>query len=176
MMRISRFQLILIVAVVALLGVNVFLAIGYFSAVSRKASLQSEIDIKERAIAAMPTDADISHLQNQKAAAEQRLREEALIPAEIDPLEPHIIDVMQRAGIDFYNFNPGKEGQEKIGGGTYTAHTYSITDVTERLSELIDFLELIEELPYDTLYIRNVKFTSIGEVWTLQFNLVIITQ
>lgn len=177
MRQFSRLQLILIVAIVALLGLNVFLAIGYFGAVSRKASLQSDIDKQEDTIAGMPTQADVDHKTNERDEAERRLEEEADIPREIDPLEllDHIISVVQQAGLDSYTYIPGSEKTEYIGGNTYTAVTYAIT-TKERLSELVDFLELIEELPYDTITTRDVLLTSAGETWTLRFNLVIITQ
>jgi len=179
-MRFSRFQLILMVAVVALLGVNVFLATGYFSAASRKTSLQSDIDAKEKVVAAMPDQADVDALTRQRDEAMRQLTEEADIPSalilEDEPLEPHIIYVMQKAGIDFYAYNPGSAKAEIIGGGTYSAHTYSITNVREQLSRLLRLLVLIEELPYPTLAIRDVKLTSAGETWSLVFKIVIITQ
>lgn len=176
-MRFSRFQLIFIVAIVALLVANVYLAIGYFGAVSRKASLQSDINDKEAAIARMPSQGDIDTLTRQLDAAEQKLADEAPFPEVIDPLEllDHIIYAVQKAGLDSYTYKPGAGRTEKIGTSTYKALPYAIT-TSERLSELIDFLELLEELPYDTITIRDVSLTSAGETWNLRFNLVIITQ
>jgi len=177
MRRFSRFQLILIVAIVALLAVNVFLAIGYFGALSRKASLQSDIENKQAQIARMPSQSDIDALTRQLDAAKQKLADESPFPEEIDPLEllDHIIYAVQKAGLDSYSYVPGVGKKEKIGEGTYTAIPYAIT-TSERLSTLIRFLELIEELPYDTITIRNVSLTATGEIWNLKFNLVIITQ
>jgi len=175
MRRFTRVQLILIVAIVALLAANVYLAIGYFGAVSRKASLQSDIADKEALIAVMQ-NIDIDALTRQLATAQQRLAEDAEIPQEIDPLEPHIIYVMQKAGIDIYTYNPGTLTTIEIGGGTYKAVTYSITNIKERLSRLIRLLFLVEDLPYNTLEIKNITLTSSGETWNLRFSLVIITQ
>jgi len=181
MRQFSRFQLILIVAIVALLGVNVYLAIGYFGAVDRKASLQSDIDKKEQAIAGMPTEADISGLERQLDVAEQKLAEEAPFPQTIDDVDlfDHIADAVQKARLETYTYKPGKKGKETIGESTYTTISYAIT-TGERLSRLLNFLNLIEmmseETPYNTITIRDIALTSAGETWSLKFNLVIITQ
>lgn len=177
MRRFSRFQLILIVAIVALLAVDVFLAIGYFQAVNKRADLENDIADKENAIAAMEVLYNIDALTRQLAEAERKLAEEAPFPKEIDPLElmDHIINAMQEARIDSYTYKPSGGRTERIGESTYTGVTYAIT-TGEQLSRLIKLLNLIEELPYDTLKTSDITLSSAGETWDLKFNVVILIQ
>jgi len=175
----SRLQLILIVAVVVLLVVSVFLAMGYFSAVSTKADLETEIEWRETRISSLE-GLNINKLKNDRDEAERKLAEEAPFPEEIDNLEflEHIINAVQEAGIGGYSYTPTGVGTVGIGGRTYKANSYTIElNSAEQLRRLIKFLRLIEELPYNTLEINDITLSSAGDdTWKLNFNIEIITQ
>ncbi len=175
----SRLQLILVVAVVVLLVVNVFLARGYFSALSTKADLEKEIETKETQIALLEGRYNIGALERELAEVQRKLAEEAPFPKEIDNLEllNSIINAVQDAGIGSYSYTPGGVGTVGIGGRTYKANSYAIELTSdEQLRRLIKFLGLIEKLPYDTLEINDITLSSAGETWGLDFNIEIITQ
>lgn len=176
----SRLQLILIVAVVVLLVVSVFLAMGYFSALSTKADLEKEVGRKETQISSLEGLYNIDALTRELAEAKRKLAEEAPFPKEIDNLEflEHIINTVQEAGLGSYTYTPTGEGTESIGGRTYTANSYAIELTSdEQLRRLIKFLGLIEELPYNTLKNNDITLSSAGDdTWKLKFNIEIITQ
>jgi hypothetical protein len=176
----SRLQLILIVAVVVLLVVNVFLAKGYFSAVSTKADLEEKVGRKETQIANLEGLYNIEALERELAEAQRKLAEEAPFLEDLDPLDllDHIINAVQEAGLGSYSYTPGGVGTVGIGGGTYKANSYAIElNSDEQLRRLIKFLRLIEELPYNTLKINDITLSSAGDdTWNLKFNIVIITQ
>lgn len=175
----SRLQLILIVAVVVLLVVSVFLAMGYFSALSAKADLEKEIEWRETQIAMLEDPYHIGALERELAEAERKLAEEAPFPKEIDDLEllNLIINAVQEAGLGSYTYMPTGVGTVSIGGRTYAAYSYAIElNSDEQLRRLIKFLGLIEELPYQTLEINDITLSSGGETWWLDFNIEIITQ
>jgi len=175
----SRLQLILIVAVVVLLVVSVFLAMGYFSAVSTKADLEKEIEWREIQISSLEGLYNIGALKSKLAEAERKLAEEAPFPEEIDNLEflEHIINAVQEAGIGGYSYTPTGVGTVGIGGRTYKANSYTIElNSDEQLRRLIKFLKLIEELPYNTLEINDITLSTGGEAWGLNFDIEIITQ
>lgn len=175
----SRLQLILIVAVVVLLVVNVFLAMGYFSAVSTKADLEKDIEWRETQVAMLEGRYNIGDLERELAEAERKLAEEAPFPKEIDDLEllEHVINAVQAAGLGSYTYTPMGVGTESIGWSTYKAYSYDIElNSDEQLRQLIKFLVLIEELPYNTLEINDITLSSSGETWGLNFNILIITQ
>jgi hypothetical protein len=182
MRGVSRFQLILIVAVVALIAVNVFLAWGYFGAINTKADLEKDIVTKEQSIDYLEGLYNIGALTNQLAEAERKLAEEAPIPERIDPLElvDKIIYVVQKAGIDTYTFKPAGSSQVQIGNNMYTGITYTIS-TAERLSVLVKFLELLEGIefgdpPHDTVRVTDIRLSPTGEIWSLSCKLVIIVQ
>jgi len=177
MRQFSRFQLILIVATVALVAVNVFLGMGYFQAVNKRADLESDIANKEEAIEYMEGRYNIDALTRELAEANRKLAEDAPFPGEIDPLElvDHIISAVQEAGLDSYTYKPSGQTTEKVGDGTYKGVKYAIT-TSGTLMRLIGFINNLEELPYDTLKITGISLTSAGETWSVKFNLVIIIQ
>ena len=179
MRGISRFQLILIAAIVVLLVVNIFLAMGYFGAVSTKADLENDIAAKEKAIDNIQSY-NIDALTRELAEAERKLAEDSPLPPEVDPLEmiDHIINTVQEVGLGGYTYNPTGGGTTTMGGHTYKTQGYTIVITSaERLSRLIKFLRLIEELPYDTIQNNDIKLTYAGDdTWQLTFKIRIITQ
>jgi len=177
MRQFSRFQLILIVATVALVAVNVFLGMGYFQAVSKRADLESDIANKEEAIEYMEGRYNIDALTRELAEANRKLAEDAPFPEKIEPIElyDNIISAAKEAGLDSYTYNPSGRTTENFGGRTYKGVKYAIT-TSGKLIRLIDFINNLEELPYDTLKITGISLTSAGETWSVRFNLVIIIQ
>jgi len=178
--KLSRLQLILIVAVVVLLVVSVFLAMGYFSAVSTKADLEKEIERTETQIALLEGRYNIGALERELAEVQRKLAEESPFPPEIDNLEllEHIINAVQEAGLGGYTYIPGGVDTVVIGGRTYKANSYTIELTSdEQLRRLLKFLGLIEKLPYDTLKNNDITLSSVGDdTWLLKFNIAIITQ
>ena len=179
MRGISRFQLILIAAIVVLLVVNIFLAMGYFSAVSTKADLENDIAAKEKAIDSIQSYS-IDALTRELAEAKRKLAEESPFPPEIDPLEmiEHIINVVEDTDLSGYSYTPTGGGTTTIGGHTYRTEGYAIIPAkAERLSRLVKFLRLIEELPYGTAMNDGITLTYAGDdMWTLTFSVKVITQ
>lgn len=183
MKKFSRTQLILIGATVALLVVNIILAMGYLGAVSRKADLESDIETKEAQIAVMEELYNIDALNRQLAEAERRLAEEAPFPQEVSSINvaDSIVDAKREAGITCFEFTRGSVSTTTIGGNTYQVMPYAI-DITqpESLSRMIKFLRLIEELreeaQYKTLKIDDIELRFSEEGWNLGFDIEIIIQ
>ena len=176
--KLTRNQLILGVAIVILLIVNVFFAVGYFGAASTKADLQSDIATKQKYIDENEARYNIGELQNDLADAQQELAEAPFLD-NIDTLElvDHIIDVMKKAEIGTYTYSPGGTGTVKIGGATYHTHTYSISITSsEKLTTLIKLQSYIEDLPYDAIMTNNIVLTGSGDSWKTTFKILIITQ
>ena len=176
--KLTRNQLILGVAIVILLIVNVFFAVGYFGAAGTKADLESDIATKEKYVNDNEARYNIGELQNKLAEVQLEL-EEAPFLYEIDTLElvDHIIDVMKKAEIGTYSYTPGGTGTKKIGSRTYHTHSYSISITsTERLTTLIKLQSYIEELPYDAIMTDNIVLTGSGDSWKITFKILIITQ
>ena len=176
--KLTRNQLILGVAIVILLIVNVFFAVGYFGAASTKADLQSDIATKQKYIDTNEARYNIGELQNDLADAQQELAEAPFLD-NIDTLElvDHIIDVMKKAEIGTYTYSPGGTGTVKIGGATYHTHTYSISITSsEKLTTLIKLQSYIEDLPYDAIMTNNIVLTGSGDSWKTTFKILIITQ
>ncbi len=184
MKKLSRTQLILIAAIVALLVVNVIFATGYLGAVSRKADLESDIEDKEAQIASMQVLYNIDALNRQLAEAERQLAEEAPFPQEIKTTDMarSIDETARQADITCYQFNPGAVSTTTVGGNTYSVKPYAIAVTKppgERLSRIINFLRLIEELreeQYKTLKINNIELTDYAKegIWNLEFNIEVI--
>jgi len=176
--KLTRNQLILGVAIVILLIVNVFFAVGYFGAASTKADLDSDIATKQKYIDENEARYNIGELQNDLADAQQELAEAPFLD-NIDTLElvDHIIDVMKKAEIGTYTYSPGGTGTVKIGGATYHTHTYSIRITSsEKLTTLIKLQSYIEDLPYDAIMTDNIVLTGSGDSWKITFKILIITQ
>ena len=176
--KLTRNQLILGVAIVILLIVNVFFAVGYFGAASTKADLQSDIATKQKYIDENEARYNIGELQNDLADAQQELAEAPFLDT-INTLElvDHIIDVMKKAEIGTYTYSPGGTGSVKIGGAKYRTHTYSISITSsEKLTTLIKLQSYIEDLPYDAIMTDNIVLTGSGDSWKTTFKILIITQ
>ena len=177
--KLTRNQLILGIAIVVLLIVNIFFAVGYFGAASTKADLQSDIATKQKYIDENEARYNIGELQNDLADAQQELAEAPFLDT-IDTLElvDHIIDVMKKAEIGTYTYSPGGTGSVKIGGATYRTHTYSISITSrEKLTTLIKLQSYIEDLPYDAIQTNSIKLTNVGgDSWKTTFIIQIITQ
>ncbi len=176
--QLSRNQLILGAAIVILLIVNIFFAVGYFGTASTKADLESDIATKEKYINDNEALYNIGELQNKLAEVQEEL-EEAPFLYEIDTLElvDHIIDVMKKAEIGTYSYTPGGTGTKKIGSATYHTHSYSISITSsEKLTTLIKLQSYIEALPYDAIMTNNIKLTGSGDSWKITFTILIITQ
>jgi hypothetical protein len=174
--KFTRNQLILGVAIVILLIVNVFFAVGYFGTASTKADLQGDIATKQKYIDENEARYNIGELQNDLADAQQQLAEAPFL--DTIELVDHIIDVMKKAEIGTYSYSPGGTGSVKIGGATYRTHTYSISITSrEKLMTLIKLQSYIEDLPYDAIQTNNIKLTNVGgDSWTTTFIIQIITQ
>jgi len=176
--KFTRNQLILGAAIVVLLIVSIFFAVGYFGAASTKADLQSDIDTKQNYIDKNEASYNIGELQNDLADAQQQLAEARFLD-NIDTLElvDHIIDVMKKAEIGTYTYTPGSAGTVKIGGATYRTHSYSISITSaEKLTTLIKLQSYIEDLPYDAIQTNNIVLTGSGDSWKTTFVIQIITQ
>jgi hypothetical protein len=177
--KLTRNQLILGIAIVVLLIVNVFFAVGYFGTASTKADLDSDIATKEKYVDDNEARYNIGELQNKLAAAQQDL-DDAPFLSTIEPLElvDHIIDVMKKAEIGAYTWSPGGISTVKIGGSTYHTNSYSISITSaERLTTLIKLQSYIEDLPYDAIRTNSIKLTSAGgDSWKMTFVIQIITQ
>ncbi len=176
--QLSRNQLILGAAIVILLIVNIFFAVGYFGTASTKADLESDIATKEKYINDNEALYNIGELQNKLAEVQEEL-EEAPFLYEIDTLAlvDHIIDVMKKAEIGTYSYTPGGTGTKKIGSATYHTHSYSISITSsEKLTTLIKLQSYIEALPYDAIMTNNIKLTGSGDSWKITFTILIITQ
>jgi hypothetical protein len=177
--QLSRNQLILVVAIVILLIVNIFFAVGYFGASSTKADLESDISTKQKYIDDNAGRYNIGELQSELAEVQEELAEAPFLD-DIDTLElvDHIIDVMKKAEIGTYTYSPGAIGTEKIGGGTYRTHSYSISITSaERLTTLIKLQSYIEDLPYDAVMTNNIRLSNVGgDSWKTTFIIQIITQ
>ena len=176
--KLTRNQLILGVAIVILIIVNVFFAVGYFGAASTKADLDSDIATKQKYIDENEARYNIGELQNDLADAQQELAEAPFLD-NIDTLElvDHIIDVMKKAEIGTYTYSPGGTGTVKIGGATYHTHTYSISITSsEKLTTLIKLQSYIEDLPYDAIMTNNLVLTGRGDSWKTTFKILIMTQ
>lgn len=177
--KLTRNQLILGVAIVILLIVNVFFAVGYFGASSTKADLESDIATKQQYIHDNEARYNIGELQNELADVQQELAEAPFLD-EINTLElvDHIIDVMKKAEIGTYTYSPGSVGTITIGGGTYRTHSYSISITSaEKLTTLIKLQSYIEDLPYDAVRTNSIKLNNVGgDSWKTTFIIQIITQ
>lgn len=180
MRRLPRFQTIVIVAVAALLVMNVVFVVLYVQKASARAGLESDIAAIEQEIAileSLPTTID--NLERELDAIEEELAA-APIPKEIDNKEvvDSIIKAAQKAKLKSgYTCEMEEPKTERIGENDYQAITYHMT-TTERLSRLIKFLNLLEEdEQYNTLKIDNIKLSFVEEkTWDLEFDMVFIIQ
>jgi hypothetical protein len=179
MNRFSRFQLILIAATVVLLVVDIILAVGYFGALSTKADLENDVDAKEKAIASLQ-HYSIDALTRDLDEAQQKLAEDSPFPPEIDILEmiEYIIDIVEDTDLSGYSYKHTGGGTTTIEGHKYRTEGYSIIPSrAEKLSRLIKFLRLIEELPYGTAMNDGITLTYAGDdKWTLTFSVRVVTQ
>lgn len=176
--KIPRLQLILFPVIIALLVVNVFVVMGYFSTLSTKADLEKNIEQKEADIDKLEGLYNIGELQRQLAEAERKLEEESPFPYEIDNKE--IIELLIRtekeSGLEVPYIEPA-DSTTTIGGNTYRAkiQPISICEAGQPLPKLIDFLEVLENEQYNTLKNDNIELIG-PEVWTLNFDIIIVYQ
>lgn len=176
--KIPRLQLILFPVIIALLVVNVFVVMGYFSTLSTKADLEKNIEQKEADIDKLEGLYNIGELQRQLAEAERKLEEESPFPYEIDNKE--IIELLIRtekeSGLEVPYIEPA-DSTTTIGGNTYRVkiQPISICEAGQPLPKLIDFLEVLENEQYNTLKNDNIELIG-PEVWTLNFDIIIVYQ
>jgi len=179
----TRNQLLLVLAAVALLAVTVVFGVFYYQAVSHKAAVASDIEETQANIdRMMSSDRQLTHdvdLLQRMLAPLQRDLAEAPIPTEVDNVEvfDDIHEAAVRAKLDYdYEYKGAKS--ITIAGTRYQAMTFEI-DTSGSLTRLIKFLGLLEDLrdtDYDTLRITNVELDLSGDVWGMEFDIEIIIQ
>ena len=178
MRGLTRNQLLLVLAAVALLAVSVVFVAFYFQAVSHKSAVASDIERTQANIERMSWDNDVDRLARELAPLQRDLAE-APIPTEVDNVEvfDDIHEAAVRAKLDYdYEYKGAKS--VTIAGTRYRAMTFEI-DTSGSLTRLIKFLGLLEDLrdtDYDTLRITDVELDLSGDVWDMEFDIEIIIQ
>lgn len=176
MRRITRNQLVLVLAIVALLVVSVVFGVFYYQSVSHKAAVARDIEETEANIERMSWDNDVDRLSRELAPLQSQLAE-APIPITEDNVE--VFDDIHEAGVKAkldYDYEYKGAKSVTISGTRYYAMTFEITS-SGSLTRVIKFLGLLEELDYDTLRITGVELNlGASDTWGVEFNIEIIIQ
>jgi len=172
----TRNQLLLVLAAVAMLVVSIVFGVFYYQAVSHKAAVARDIEQTEEGIARMSWDNDVDRLARELAPLITQLAE-ADIPTTVDNVEVfddiHMAAVSAKLDYD-YEFKGTKS--VTIAGTPYQAMTFEI-ETSGSLTRTIKFLGLLEELDYDTLRITDVELDlGAADTWDVDFNIEIIIQ
>ena len=180
MKSITRNQLILIAAVVVVLLLSIVLLIFNLQAQGYRAAVARDIQETEDSIAWMKQHYDTDLLERELAAAQEELAD-APIPKEDAIDNPEMYDDIFVAAVSAkvhndYDYEYNGATSTEIGESSYQALTWEIT-VTAKLSRIIEFIHLLEEMDYDTLRITEVEFDAGDEdMWDASFNIEIIIQ
>lgn len=179
MRKISSFQLILLLLVIALLAGNAYFGYSFYRAVQRQAALAQDIAAVEAQIAALGQIYDIDALQAELAALEEQ-RDDAPFPEEVESTE--IFNLVRTSGNNVdWSFEEAGESEEEIEGGSaneYRVFSYEVSAIGT-LTNVFNFITRIEaDAPYNTLKIDDVELTydsTTGE-WTITFDILVYAQ
>ena len=180
MRRISSFQLILLLLVIALLAGNAYFGYSFYKAVQRQAALAVDIAAVEVQIAALGQVYDIDALEAELAALEVKL-DDAPFPEEVESTE--IFDLVRTSGNRAnvaWSFAEAGETEEEIDGSAYEYHVFSYeVSAFGTLTNIFNFITRIEaDAPYNTLKMDDVELTydSTTGDWTIAFDILVFAQ
>lgn len=180
MRRISSFQLILLLLVIALLAGNAYFGYSFYKAVRREAALAQDIVAVEAQIAALGQIYDIGALQAELASLEEQL-DDAPFPEKVKSTD--IFNVVRtsgnRANVD-WSFAEAGRSEEEIDGSVYEYRVFSYeVEASGTLTNIFNFITRIEEdAPYNTLKMDDVELTYDSKTgdWTITFDILVFAQ
>jgi len=180
MRGLTRNQLPLILAAVALLAVSLVFVVLYSQAESHQAAVATDITRTEANIARMSVDYDIDRLTAELALLQTELAK-APIPTTVDNVAvfQDVHEAAVKARVEYsYDY---ENKPLTIGTTRYTAMTFDIeTSVPVRIGRIVNFLSLLEDLretDYNTLRITDISLTlSEADTWDVEFTIQIIVQ
>lgn len=180
MRRISSFQLILLLLVIALLAGNAYFGYSFYRSVQRQAALAVDIAAVETQIATLGQIYDIDALQAELAALEEQ-RDDAPFPEEVESTK--IFNLVRTSGNGAnveWSFTEARGTEEEIDGSVYEYRVFSYeVEATGTLSNVFNFITRIEaDAPYNTLKVNNVELTynSTTGDWTITFDILVFAQ
>lgn len=180
MRRISSFQLILLLLVIALLAGNAYFGYSFYRSVQRQAALAQDIAAVEAQIAALGQIYDVYALEAELASLEEQL-DDAPFPEEVE--STGIFNLVRtsgnRANVD-WSFAEAGETEEEIDGSAYEYRVFSYeVEATGTLTNIFNLITRIEaDAPYNTLKIDDVELTydsTTGE-WAITFDILVYAQ
>lgn len=181
MRKISSFQLILLLLVIALVAGNAYFGYSFYKAVRMQAALARDIAAVDVQIAALGQIYDIDALQAELASLEEQ-RDDAPFPEDVASTQ--IFNLVRtsgnRANVD-WSFAEVGETEEEIEGGSgyeYRVFSYEV-EATGTLTNIFNFITRIEaDAPYNTLKMDDVELTydSTTGDWTIAFNILVFAQ
>ncbi|MFQ5925557.1 MAG: hypothetical protein ACE5IE_06140 [Dehalococcoidia bacterium] len=180
MRRLSSFQLIFLLLVIALLAGNAYFGYRFYQAVRMQAALAQDIAAVEVQIAALGQIYNIDALQAELAALEQQL-DDSPFPKEVESTD--IFNLVRtsgnRANVD-WSFAEVGETEEEIDGSPYKYRVFSYEiEATGTLTNIFNFITRIEaDAPYNTLKMDDVELTydSTTGDWTIAFDILVFAQ
>lgn len=181
MRRMSSFQLILLLLVIALVAGNAYFGYSFYKAVRMQAALATEIRDVEDDIALYQQIYDIDALEAELAGLEQQ-RDDAPFPEDVESTQ--IFNLVRtsgnRANVD-WSFAEVGETEEEIEGGSiyeYRVFSYEVS-ATGTLTNIFNFITRIEaDAPYNTLKMDDVELTYDSKTgdWTIAFDILVFAQ
>ena len=178
-------HLILIVISVILLAVSIYLLIANFQGTSEKADTERDIKLKQQQIANIGEIPSVSTLQQELERVLEEY-ENLPFPVEVNNVDVayHIIQAAADSNIACFEYAPDDKGATSIGERSYTDNKYTLSRsgggsaAGEKINRIINFLENLEELPYDTLSITDLSMSASegSDLWTFDLSISILSQ
>ena len=185
MKKLTQLQLLLLVAVVALIGLGVYFTVVIVQQVQAASDLETQMADVESDIASIENQYDLDALEAALATLEEDLDDSAFPKADdVENIEVNdlVIYGLQNAEVQGQRFIP--EGPIDVflnnNGTVYKAFIYEVGAAADKLPALYSFLDELEvNAPYETTVIENVviEFVVATEeepaYWTISIDIIV---